>query len=140
MRVAIRVVLLILGIGQGLGALTQLFAPLWFYEDGPWVDRLPPYNEHLMRDVGSATLGWVLLIFVALITLRPILVRLAVAANLLFTVPHFIFHATHLHGYPLSEAVAQTITLGLGVVLPLLALGLHEVSVRRGDQEPPEAG
>lgn len=92
MRYAVRTVLLILGIGQGAGALVQLFAPLAFYEDGPWVSALPPYNEHLMRDVGAATLGWVMLIFVAAVTLRPTLVRLAVVANLLFTVPHFVFH------------------------------------------------
>ena len=130
MRIAIRAVLLILGTGQGLGALAQLFAPRWFFDDGPWVSLLPPYNEHLMRDVGAATLGWVLLIFVAAVTLRPILVRLAVLANLLFTVPHFVFHATHLEGYPAADAAGQTIVLSLGIALPLIALAVHERSVQ----------
>jgi hypothetical protein len=129
MKIAIRIVLLILGVGQGLGALTQLFGPRWFFDYGPWVNRLPPYNEHLMRDVGAATLGWVLLIFAALVTLRPVLVRLAVVANLLFTVPHFVFHATHLAGYSGGDAAAQTIILGLGIVLPLAVLVLHERSL-----------
>ncbi|WP_175047867.1 hypothetical protein [Microlunatus speluncae] len=134
MRIATRTVLLILGVGQGLGALAQLFAPRWFFDDGPWVSGLPPYNEHLMRDVGAATLGWVLLIFVAALTLRPFLVRLAVLANLLFTVPHFVFHASHLEGYSGAEAVAQLITFGLGILLPLIALALHERSVQPAPQ------
>lgn len=134
MRYAIRTVLLILGVGQGAGALVQLFAPLAFYEDGPWVAALPPYNEHLMRDVGAATLGWVMLIFVAAVTLRPVLVRLAVAANLLFTVPHFIFHTTHLGGHSHQAATAQVIVFGLGILLPLLALVLHEQQLKRSAQ------
>lgn len=134
MRFAIRTVLLILAVGQGLGALAQLFAPLAFYEYGPWVAALPPYNEHLMRDVGAATLGWVMLIFVAAVTLRPVLVRLAVAANLLFTVPHFVFHTTHLGGHSHEAATAQVIVFGLGILLPLLALVLHEQQLKRSAQ------
>ncbi len=136
MKLAIRIVLLILGLGQGVAALVQLFGPRLFFDHGPWVNRLPPYNEHLMRDVGAATLGWVLLIFAAIVTLRPGLVRLAVVANLLFTVPHFIFHATHLAGYSGGDAAAQTIILGLGIVLPVIAIVLHERSVQpKHDQE-----
>lgn len=136
MRIAIRTLLLILGAGQGLGALTQVVAPRWFFDHGPWVSRLPPYNDHLMRDVGAATLGWVLMILVAAVTLRPVLVRLAVAANLLFTVPHFVFHATHLVGYPAADAAAQTVVLAVGIVLPLVALALHERSLQpAGDDQ-----
>lgn len=130
MRIAVRTILLILATGQGLGAVTQLFAPRWFYDYGPWVNYLPPYNEHLMRDVGAATLGWVLLIIVAAVTLRPLLVRLAVAANLLlFTVPHWVFHLTHLHGET-PDIAGQVIIFSLGIVLPLLAILLQELSAR----------
>ncbi len=125
--------LVFLAVTQGLAGLIQLFAPKWFYDDfpvsaTPWVSLLPPYNEHLMRDVGALTLAYVLVLAVAAVSLEPVLVRTALAANLMFTVPHFLFHATHLDHYPLGSAIAQTVALGLGVVIPagLLALSLRK--------------
>jgi len=140
MRTAVRVLLLALAAAQGLAALTQLFAPRWFYDDGPWVSGHPPYNEHLMRDVGAATLGWVMVIIAAGLTLRPMLVRLAVAANLIFSVPHAVFHLTHLHGYAGADLVGQVVLFSLGVALPALALLLFELSERgrRGRTRTPD--
>ena len=44
---------------------TAAFAPRAFYDDFPflahWVDRLPPYNEHLVTDVGGLYLGFAVL-------------------------------------------------------------------------------
>lgn len=119
--------LIFLAVTQGLAGLVQLFAPKSFY-DIPWVSLLPPYNEHLMRDVGALTLAYVSVLGVAAIKLEPVLVRTALAANLVFTVPHFLFHATHLDHYPLGSAIGQTTALGLAVVIPATML---VVSLRR---------
>jgi hypothetical protein len=54
----------------------------------------------------------------------------ALAANLTFTVPHFVFHATHLHHYPTGSAVAQTIALGFAIVLPAALLGASVAGAR----------
>jgi hypothetical protein len=120
----IRAGLIFLAVAQGAAGLIQLFAPKFFYDDfptsaTPWVSLLPPYNEHLMRDVGALTLAYVLVLTAAAIWPEPKLVRVALAANLMFTVPHFVFHATHLDHYPTGSAVAQTITLALAVLTPL---------------------
>lgn len=128
----IRAGLIFLAVAQGAAGLIQLFAPKFFYDDfptsaTPWVSLLPPYNEHLMRDVGALTLAYVLVLTAAAIWPEPKLVRVALAANLMFTVPHFIFHATHLDHYPTGSAVAQTITLALAVLIPL---GLLILSAR----------
>ena len=44
---------------------TAAFAPHTFYDDFPflahWVDRLPPYNEHLVTDAGELYLGFAVL-------------------------------------------------------------------------------
>jgi hypothetical protein len=85
---------------------------------------LPPYNEHLMRDVGSGTLAFVLVLAVAAVTMERRIVRTALAANLVFTVPHVVFHATHLAGFPLVDAVTQTLTLSVGVLVPAVLLVL----------------
>jgi hypothetical protein len=123
----IRAGLIFLAVTQGAAGLIQLFAPKFFYDDfptsaAPWVSLLPPYNEHLMRDVGALTLAYVLVLTTAAIWPEPKLVRVALAANLMFTVPHFIFHATHLDHYPTGSATAQTIALALAVLLPIALL------------------
>ena len=55
-------------LGVGLQAL---FTPRSFYDDFPfgrgWVAMDGPYNEHLVRDVGSLNLAIVVLVFAALI-------------------------------------------------------------------------
>ena len=49
----------------GVG-LIAAFAPRTFYDDFPylghWVDRLPPYNEHLVTDVGALYLAFALVL------------------------------------------------------------------------------
>ena len=119
--------LIFLAVSQGFAGLIQLFAPKWFYDDfpasaTPWISLLPPYNEHLMRDVGALTLAYVLVLTVAAVSMEPLIVRTALAANLMFTVPHFLFHVTHLDHYPLGSAIGQTIALGGGVAIPATML------------------
>lgn len=129
----IRAGLIFLAVTQGAAGLVQLFAPKFFFDDfptsaTPWVSLLPPYNEHLMRDVGALTLAYVLVLAAAAIWPEPKLVRVALAANLMFTVPHFVFHATHLDHYPTGSAIGQTVALGFGVLIPaaLLAVSVFD--------------
>jgi hypothetical protein len=124
--------LVFLAVTQGLAGLVQLFAPEAFYTDFPWVSMLPPYNEHLMRDVGALTLAYVLVLSVAAVTLERRLVRVALAANLVFTVPHFLFHATHLDGFSTGAVVGQTVLLGMAVLLPATLLVVSVAGQRTG--------
>lgn len=121
--------LIFLAVLQGLVGLVQLFAPQVFYDDfplpaAPWVSLLPPYNEHLMRDVGALTLAYVLVLAAAAIWMERRLVQVALCANLVWTVPHFVFHTTHLSHYSTGDAVAQTIVLAFAVALPAALLVL----------------
>ena len=115
----LRAGLILLAVSYGLAGLVQLFLPKVFYDHGPWVARLPPYNEHLMTDIGALTLATVLVLVVAAVSMQALLVRTALAASLMFGVPHFVFHAMHLTHFPAADAVAQTAVLSIGVVLPL---------------------
>ncbi len=104
-----------------------LFFPQNFYADFPlpghnWVAMLPPYNEHLVRDVGEFNLCFVLLFGWAAVSLERRLVQIVLIASLVYAVPHFIFHLTHLMPFPLIDQVLQTITLALVIVLPLALL------------------
>src|SRR4029077_13044589 len=91
--------------------LTATVAPRTFYDDFPflshWVDLLPPYNEHLVTDVGGLYLGFAVLFAWAAWTLQPTLVRAACSAWLLTEALHLGFHATHLGGVGVARPLRQ---------------------------------
>jgi hypothetical protein len=109
----------------GVGAVAA-FAPRTFYDDFPyvghWVDRLPPYNEHLVTDVGAFYLGFALVLAWAAATLARQLVLAACWGWILFSVLHLAFHARRLDNFGTGDAVAELVSLAAVVALPLLAL------------------
>ena len=99
-----------------------LFAPTSFYSNfplpgHPWVSLLPPYNEHLVRDVGELSLALTVVLVAAAVTGQWLLSAVAVAATAVYAVPHAIFHFLHLEGFPTSDAVAQSIGIALQLVV-----------------------
>lgn len=113
--------------------LTAAFAPHAFYDDFPfvthWVNLLPPYNEHLVTDVGGLYLGFAILFGWAAWNPQLALVRPLCLAWLVPAVLHLIFHAAHLGNFGTADAVAQIASLALlavPAVLALLALGAGE--------------
>ena len=62
------------------------------------------------------------LLAVAIIVLERRLVQAALAAWLVYVVPHFVFHATELDALSFLDNAANVITLGLAVLLPLVLL------------------
>jgi hypothetical protein len=123
----------------GVGVVAA-FAPRRFYDDFPfighWVDRLPPYNEHLVTDVGAFYLGFALVLAWAGATLQRQLVLAACWGWILFSVLHIVFHARRLDGFGTSDAVAELTSLAAVIALPLLALG----AVWRPTQTGPHEG
>lgn len=100
--------------------------PRSFYEDFPflahWVDLLPPYNEHLVTDVGGLYLGFAVLFGWSAWTLERTLVRAVCIAWLLTASLHLIFHASHLEGFSTADAMAELASLALLVGAPAVAL------------------
>jgi hypothetical protein len=97
--------------------LTAAALPRTFYDDFPflahWVELLPPYNEHLVTDVGGLYLGFAVLFAWAARTLDRTLVRAVSVAWLLTGAIHLLFHATHLSGFTPANAIAELGTLAL---------------------------
>lgn len=108
-----------------IGALAA-FAPRTFYDDFPffahWVELLPPYNEHLISDVGGLYLGFALLLGWAAWALERNLVRAACAAFLLSALIHLIFHAGHLEGFGTVDGIAEIAALAALLVPPVIAI------------------
>jgi hypothetical protein len=121
-----RLALVYLGAVAALIGLTASFDPRAFYDDFPfaahWVDLLPPYNEHLVTDVGGLYLGFAVLFAWAAWTLDRTLVRAVCVAWLITASLHLIFHASHLDGFGTTDAVAEIASLALLLVPPPLAL------------------
>ncbi len=116
-------ILLISALSVGLPAT---LAPHAFYDGFPfvrhWVDLLPPYNEHLVTDVGGLYLGFAVLFAWAAWTLQATLVRAVCGAWLLTAAIHLIFHASHLEGFSTGDAIAELASLAFLLIPPPLAI------------------
>ncbi|MGA8548551.1 MAG: hypothetical protein WB785_25325 [Mycobacterium sp.] len=104
-----------------VGAVATL-TPRVFYDHVPGVSLLPPYSEHLMRDVGALNLALTVVLFVAAVTMERLIVRTALIAYLVFAIPHLLFHLTHQHHYTAAAAVTEKIGLVAAVLLPIALL------------------
>ncbi|OBB87001.1 hypothetical protein A5760_03200 [Mycobacterium colombiense] len=111
--------------------LVATLAPRAFYDYVPWVDLIPPFSEHLMRDYGAMNLSLALVFVVAAVTMERRMVRIALGAYLLFAIPHLIFHLTHLEHFTTGATVWQTILLTVAVLLPVGLLILTGLRPRR---------
>ena len=114
------VLLLLTGLSTGLWALV---APSSFYESFPtrsmhWVASDGPYNRHLIVDLGSLYLALATVAVGALV--RPEATRLAGLAFLVFAVPHWLYHTTHLDPYTTRDRWLNE--AGLVAVVLLAAL------------------
>jgi hypothetical protein len=113
-----------------LFGVPAVVAPRWFFDHFPgagqeWTAAYPPYNEHLMTDVGAAftTLG-VLLALAAVMMDRRV-TNVVLIGLLVFSVLHLGYHtARHgtLHG---GELIASLVSLAAGVLAPIALLWLN---------------
>lgn len=106
--------------------VTAAFAPRTFYDDFPflahWVELLPPYNEHLVTDVGGLYLGFAVLFgWAAWKPERALVLPLCLAWLLVATI-HLIFHVGHLGGFSGGDAIAEVASLALLLVAPAVAI------------------
>jgi hypothetical protein len=108
-----------------LGTLAA-FAPHTFYDDFPffshWVELLPPYNEHLVTDVGGLYLALAVIFAWAAWSLQRTLVRAACTGFLVAAVLHLVFHAGHLEGFGTVDGVAEIAALASLLLPPAIAI------------------
>jgi hypothetical protein len=121
-----RVALWCLAVSAAVVGLPASIAPRSFYDGWPfgrgWVELLPPFNRHLVTDVGGFYLAFAVLFAWAAVTLRRELVVPLCVAWTLAALLHFVFHVTHLDGFSAGDAIAQTAGLALVLILPSIAV------------------
>jgi AhpD family alkylhydroperoxidase len=143
-RRAVRAILLVLGINQALIGFTMLAGPRRWFETFPlgrgWVEALPPYNEHLVVDVGGLFVGIGVLAVLAAVWLERRVVIAACTTWLLFSVPHTIYHSIE---QPLGtgDAIANVAALAATVIGPglVLVLARRPAAMARIPAGAPEA-
>ena len=121
-----RCAMALLAVNQAMVGAWASLAPRSFYDRFPlgsgWVAALPPFNEHLVRDVGGLSLGFAVLFGVTVFNPSPVLVRPVLYAWLLPATTHLVFHLDHLHGFSPTDAVTQSLGLALAVLVPIAVL------------------
>jgi hypothetical protein len=123
--------LVLLAIQAGIIGVWALVAPRSFYEDfpgvaGAWVAALPPFNEHLIRDVGGLYVGFTVLFVTATVVMDDTLVKATLLSWLPFAALHLYFHVAHSGALDFSEAALQNALLAAVVLIPLgLLLGMR---------------
>lgn len=131
-----RVLLGIIALGGAWVGAWALLAPRSFYDGFPgggraWVSPDGPYNQHLIGDVGALNLALVAITVLAAAALVPAMTRAVAVGWLVYSVPHLLYHATHLDPFVASDQIAIVAGLLPNVVVPvaLLVLGMR----RQGD-------
>ena len=111
----------VLGLYAGIWAQ---FFPTEFYASFPgfglhWIDVDGPYNEHLIRDVGSFYLALAAVSAFAFVHRSALPGRVAGVAWAVFGILHYGYHLVHLEGSAL-DVIGNIISLGLSAVLGIL--------------------
>ena len=110
-----------------------LASPRGFFDTFPgggrhWTAAYPPFNAHLVTDLGATfvTLGVLLAVAVVVADLK--VTRVVLLGVIVFSALHLIYHAVHhgmLHGFDLAASLT---TLVGGVLGPALIWLLTEVT------------
>jgi nucleoside-diphosphate-sugar epimerase len=128
LRGVVRLLLWILALSGLAVGIQALFMPQSFFDDFPfgrgWVATEPPYNEHLVRDVGAFNLALTSVTLVALAIRSVLAAKLAALAWFVFAVAHGYYHLNHLDGIDTADAVGIVLGTAGPAVLALLVLVL----------------
>lgn len=128
-RLTVRVALAILAVTGLVVGVWASFAPHAFYTSFPglghaWVAGDGPYNEHLVRDVGDLNFALAVVTVAAVVWLTRPLVFAVAAAWLVYSVPHFAYHAANLQAVASDDRAAVMVSLAVPIVLGAVVLAV----------------
>jgi hypothetical protein len=132
-RAWLRAGLILLAVIQAGQGVWQYFAPRSFYFDTPTVAADPPFNGHLLTDVGGLNLALAVVLAAAAWRLDRTLTRAALAAYLVYSVSHLAFHAAD---QARLTAGSQALLITGLALLPALAAALLMLTTRPGAAKP----
>jgi hypothetical protein len=121
-----------------------IWARVWpanFFADFPglghrWTAAYPPYNDHLVTDLGGAFLTLAFLLLAAAVVDNRAVRTLALLGTGVFGALHLSFHLTEQGQMPGGDYATSIVALALGVLVPVALLVLDRT--RRRDATPAE--
>lgn len=115
-----------LGVSALAIGIPASFAPETFYTDYPFftalVRLLPPFNEHLITDIGGLYLGFGLMFVWAAFRPSAQLVIPLCWAWIITQGLHFAFHIENLTGFTTTDAASQQIGLALYMLVAIVPI------------------
>jgi hypothetical protein len=114
-----------------------LAAPRHFFNSFPgfgerWTGAYPPYNQHLVTDLGATFLTLFALLLVAAILRDARVTTVVLFGVIVFNALHLAYHAAHHGELTGGSLVASLASLALGVIGPAVLLVLaRKASPRR---------
>ncbi len=118
----LRVLMMLLAVPNLITGLWAVGNPQHWYDTFPgWapqlISALPPYNEHLATDAGSGLLASGAVMLLAALWPRREVAITAAVAFLLFSLPHFLWHAVNPADIlSTAENAVNDITLAAAVI------------------------
>lgn len=109
-------------VTNGMAGIWALFFPHEFYTSFPgsgfhWIDIMGPYSEHLTRDVGAFFCAVASLSLFTVLKIDRSSVRMTAYANIVFGIPHVIYHTYMIDMFPTpKDKFFGILALVLGVV------------------------
>jgi hypothetical protein len=139
----VRLGLLVLAAVNGGWGVWARFWPRGFFDTFPgfghrWTAAYPPYNEHLITDLGATFLTLAFMLVAALLSQSRPVRRVVLAGVLLFDALHLSFHLTHHDGMAPVDVWASLGSLAAGVLAPAVLLALDWWSGPRRDRSDPD--
>jgi hypothetical protein len=111
-------------------------APAHFFATFPglglhWTASYPPYNQHLIVDLGATMLTIATLSIGAAIADRPAVSWLAALATAVFGTLHFGYHAVHAGHMGAADRMLSLLSLFGGALAPPLLAATHRLERSR---------
>lgn len=126
----IKFLLFYLIIANGLPGIWALFFPQSFYSSFPhlgfgfhWIDSMGPFNDHFIRDIGAFFCALASLSIYTLFRFEEGTTRLTAYANIVFSLPHLIYHIFMINMFiTMTDKILGITSLAIAVIVPILIL------------------
>jgi len=126
----------LLALVHGWWGVWARFAPRHFFDTFPgfghhWTAAYPPYNEHLVTDLGSTFLTLAFLLAVGAALDNRTVRWVVLAGTIVFSALHLGFHSLHRGAMPDADTALSLTTLVVGVLFPTALLVLDRLFLSR---------